>query len=316
MKIAVLLPEKQNSSSKISSLEPEVNPLPYLKNHDVDMIQLKKNESNDILVQKLKGYGCYLNLCDGSADDDRAGIEVVRFLELHRLPFTGANSLFYDPTRIEMKHAAICCGVNVPQGFYVNEANSIDLNSIHFPCIVKHPQSYSSIGLTRNSVVANEKSLKEQIEWFVGKFGGALVEEFIEGREFTVLVVSTDKENAVAFDAAEIIFPEGETFKHFDLKWQYHQSMKYVKAEPEKLNNYLKNISIEIYRWMNGNGYARFDYRMNKNGEIYFLELNPNCSVYYPNDNSSSADEILKLHANGHELFTEYILNFAMQRFD
>lgn len=316
MKIAVLLPQKQNSSSEISYLEPDVNPKPYLEEHYVDILQLKKNENYKLLEQKLQGFDCYLNLCDGSADDDRAGIEVVRILELQRLPFTGANSMFYDPTRDEMKHAATICGVNVPYGYYVNKLNSLDLNSIYFPCIVKHPQSYSSIGLTKNSVVADEKSLQEQIESFISKFGGALVEEFIEGREFTVLVVSTDKENVVAFDAAEIIFPEGETFKHFELKWQHHQSMKYVKAEPENLNNYLKTISINIYRKMNGNGYARFDYRMNAQGEIYFLELNPNCSVYYPDDNSSSADEILKLHDNGHELFTKYILNFAMQRFE
>ncbi len=315
VKIAVLQPERTNSLSEISKYEPVVDPLPFLRDHIVQVISLSKNESEVSLLQKLGGYDCYINLCDGAADDDRAGIEVVHFLEKYRLPFTGASSSFYDPLRSEMKRAAVVCKVNVPAAFYAKRVDDISHTWNIFPCIVKHPQSYSSIGLTKDSVVENSIQLKKQVQIKIEKFGGALIEEYIKGREFTVLVVSVDKEKVVAFDAAEIIFPEGEHFKHFELKWLHHRAMKYKKADTETLNNVLKMISINIFKQMQGNGYARFDYRIDKNGEIYFLELNPNCSVYYPESDRSSADEILKFYPHGHDLFTEYILTYAMQRF-
>ena len=55
----------------------------------------------------------------------------------------------------------------------------------------------------------------------VKEFGGVLVEEFIEGREFTVLVAENpkDKNEPFAFTPVECIFSPGETFKHYDLKW-------------------------------------------------------------------------------------------------
>ncbi|KAG2426154.1 hypothetical protein HXX76_013135 [Chlamydomonas incerta] len=60
---------------------------------------------------------------------------------------------------------------------------------LRFPLIVKHPSGYSSVGMTKNSKVTNEQQLREQVSLLVQQFGGALIEEFIAGREFTVLVV-------------------------------------------------------------------------------------------------------------------------------
>jgi D-alanine-D-alanine ligase len=313
--IIILLPENNNSLSIISQKEPEVNPLPFLQGYTCKIIKLKKNEINNKLNQIDKNT-IYLNLCDGSINDDRAGIEVVNFLEQYKLSFTGSNSLFYEPTRIEMKDAAKIHNINVPKYQYFNSLNDISNFSLNFPCIVKHPNSYSSIGLTKKSVVNDPLSLKKQLNNMIKNYKSALVEEYIDGKEFTVLVVSLDNKNVYAFDAAEIIFPEGETFKHFDLKWENHSLMKYVKVSDNNLNDYLKKCSIKIYNQMKGNGYARFDYRMDSIGNIYFLELNPNCSIYYPKNNPSSADEILNFYPNGHQTFTNYIINFAMQRFN
>jgi D-alanine-D-alanine ligase len=214
-----------------------------------------------------------------------------------------------------MKLAAKKSNILYPEYLITNNIFEIDNLKLKYPLIVKHHNSYSSIGLTEDSVVYDIESLKKQAKYMISKYNKILIEEFIEGREFTVLVVSIDKNNVFAFDAAEIIFPAGEYFKHFNLKWKNHNSMKYIKVDDNSLNEYLKQSSIKIYKNINGNGYARFDYRMNKNGDIFFLELNPNCSIYYPENDLSSADEILNFYENGHQFFTDAILNFALQRF-
>ncbi len=313
LQIAVFFPDNQQSASAISKHEPTVNPFPYLKPNHYQSFYLRKNDVHNI---DITGIDVVLNLCDGAADDDRPGIEVVQYLEKHKIPFTGANSFFYEPTRQVMKAAAINCGIQTPKAMYVHSLQDLKHFSLRFPCIVKHFNSYSSIGLSKKSVVSNIEDLSEQTNAMLTLYGAALIEEYIEGREFTVLVVSIDNQKAMAYDAAEIIFPEDETFKHFELKWLQHTKMKYIKVTDNRLNETLKNASIKIYKHLKGNGYARFDYRMNAKGELYFLELNPNCSVYYPSDNPSSADEILFFSENGHQLFTQTILTFAMQRFD
>jgi len=61
--------------------------------------------------------------------------------------------------------------------------------------IVKHPNSYSSIGLTRESRVETPAALHVQARKMISLFGGTLIEEFIEGREFSVLIVKTPMTN-------------------------------------------------------------------------------------------------------------------------
>ena len=54
--------------------------------------------------------------------------------------------------------------------------------------IVKHQNGYGSIGMTKQCKVTSKEELSDQCEIMIKEFGAALVEEFIEGREFTVLV--------------------------------------------------------------------------------------------------------------------------------
>jgi D-alanine-D-alanine ligase len=316
IKVAVLLVDNNKSSSSISKHEPMVNPIPFLQKYEITCFYLTKANSLQLLSDIYKKFALFLNLCDGAEGDDRPGIEVVTFLEQHHLPFTGAGSDFYEPTRVRMKEAAVKSDVLVPAFQYFFKKDEISSFKLSFPCMVKHFNSYSSIGITKKSVVYDKRSLKYQVERMLNKFKGAMIEEYIKGREYTVLVVSTeDEKKPFVFEPAEVIFPENEEFKHFDLKWKQHQQMKYVLCNDTIIADKLKKHSSEIYKTIHGTGYARFDYRLDADGNVYFLELNPNCSLFYPKNNASSADEILFLQPNGHQLFTDFMLNYAKHRF-
>lgn len=119
--------------------------------------------------------------------------------------------------------------------------------------IVKHFNGYSSIGMTKESRCTTAEGLREQARKMIDAFGGALIEvrlcyltcflysymylhlyrllfvlilmpaqEFIDGREFTVLVAENPENPSepIAYQPVECIFPKGESFKHFDLKVQ------------------------------------------------------------------------------------------------
>ena len=59
-------------------------------------------------------YDLFFNLCDGAADQDIPGIEVIQKLEERQVPYAGACSACYEPTRMEMKEACAKIGIATP----------------------------------------------------------------------------------------------------------------------------------------------------------------------------------------------------------
>ncbi len=88
-----------------------------------------------------------------------------------------------------------------------------------------------------------------------------MIEEFIEGREFTVLVAENpdDESNPIAFLPVECVFCNGETFKHFDLKWLDHNTINIVPCKDEALAERLKEMTKRIFVGLHGVSYGRAD---------------------------------------------------------
>lgn len=123
------------------------------------------------------------------------------------------------------------------------------LEDLDFPMIVKHFNSYSSIGMTKESKVRNEVELRSQVARMLTDYGGALVEEFIAGREFTVLVGENPEDAGmpIAYLPVECQFPSGEEFKHFDLKWHEYDGIEWVPVTDDDLAERLKEMAREVY---------------------------------------------------------------------
>ena len=137
-----------------------------------------------------EGVETFINLCDGTPDDALSGISLVNALEKYNAAFTGADSKFFDPTRDEMKNAARRVSVPTPNWIFVNRVEDAEkvVKRLKFPMLVKPPHGYASVGIRRNSRVENIDQLREQLNVEISEFGRALIEEFIEGREFTCLI--------------------------------------------------------------------------------------------------------------------------------
>jgi D-alanine-D-alanine ligase len=238
-------------------------------------------------LQKLAGrdFDVFLNLCDGAWDEARPGIEVVGALERLELAFTGAGTAFYEPTREAMKLVCHYLGIGFPRGVAVRRGDdpALVMSKLRFPLIVKHPNSYNSVGLTQASKVATALELEEQIEVMFDRFGGALVEEFIDGREFTVLVAGQTelRSTSKAYPPVECVFPPDETFKHYDLKWRDYRRLQWRPVTDRALARELMRISAGLFEGLGGSGYARCDIRVAGNGIPYMLEINPTarCSI-------------------------------------
>jgi hypothetical protein len=241
----------------------------------------------------------FINLCDGAWDEPSVGVNVVDLLQNKlKLPFTGADMNFFEPTRMQMKQVALEYGVLVPAWRFcyndkdvenlLDEYKNEETVSLNFPILVKHFSSYASVGLIKESKVTNVVELETQCRRMLGTYGGCLVEEFIEGREFTVLAaqepgsVDGNDIKVVAFDAVECNFGEGEDFKHYNLKWVDYENIGWSNVEEEDpdLAQRLKELAVNVFRGMGGRAYGRVDVRSDPTGKnLYYLEINPNCGV-------------------------------------
>ena len=319
MKICILDPSYENSDSPMKEFDPLSDVVRHLEGHQCETVYVDKAKAvRQVVELSRRDFDVFINLCDGAWDEDRPGIEVVQTLERLGLPFTGATSNFYEPTREMMKRVCHFWGVKAPAYVLAADSQSVELAavSLRFPLIVKHPNSYSSIGLTRESRVETSAALHVQARKMIASFGGTLIEEFIEGREFSVLVVENadDELEPLAYQPVEFLFPKGESFKHFDLKWKDYQAMTCVQCDDAELSQRLKEISRKLFIGLNGAGYGRCDIRMNAAGELFMLEINPNCDVAYPLEEAGSADLILLHEPWGHREFFEKIIKAALKR--
>ena len=295
------------------------DPSYYLQAYEWEMHDLHTpHVKEELTTLASRGFDIFLNMCDGAADEDRPGMDVVLALEELNLPFTGAASHFYEPTREQMKDVCLKFDINAPRGltFHNAEALKFGMDGLHYPMIVKHPNSYGSIGLTKESRVSCVEQLEAQVNRMVREFGGAMVEEFVEGREFSVLVSENpdDAANPITYVPVEILFPSGETFKHTDMKWYRFNEMSVVPVEEKQLSAQLRDMSAKLFTGLNGTGYGRCDIRMDERGELYMLEINPQGAVFYPPEEPGMADYILRFDSRGHAGFVDLLFRSAFAR--
>ena len=295
------------------------NPSPYMngyrwKQHLVE----PKNVEKQIRDLMDEGVDSFVNLCDGTPDDALSGIALVNALEKYNAAFTGADSKFFDPTRDEMKNAARRVSVPTPNWMFVNRVEDAEkaAKRLNFPMLVKPPHGYASIGIRRNSRVETIEQLREQLKLEINEFGRALIEEFIEGREFTCLIAENpnDPKKPLTFMPVEFIFPEGESFKHYDMKWVEYEKMSVAVVDNPKVEKVLREQTLRVFKELGGNGYARCDYRMDANGVIHMLEINPNCGIFYPPSEPGSADFSLLNDRTNHTKFMKLIIRNAQMR--
>ena len=138
------------------------------------------------------------------------------------------------------------------------------------------------------------------------------------GREFTVLVAENpdDPLRPTTYMPVEFLFPEGDSFKHFDLKWIEHGQVRSVPVVDELLDAQLRELAAKVFRGLNGAGFGRVDVRVDDEGRAFFLEINPNCGLYYPEEDPGSADLCLWHDPAGHAGFTRQIVRAALRRRD
>ena len=274
------------------------DPRPFVPEANWHVETLEGKHESVPVVQRLIDSGrfdLFFNLCDGAADqDDLPGIEVVQALEASGVPFAGAVSACYEPTRMEMKEACAAVGVAAPAGLIARTDEDVEraIETLRFPLFVKHHSSYSSVDLSRRSKASSPSGLRIQARKIMRRHGAALIEEYVDGIECTVLIAENPEDPArpIAYTPVQYDFPKGEHFKHEKLKWEDYEGMGCRPVEDPALASRLREDCGRFFLQLGAASFARCDVRVDRNGVPHMLEINANCGVYYPPADYGSAD--------------------------
>ena len=263
-------------------------------------------------------YDLFFNLCDGAADQDIPGIEVIQKMEERQVPYAGACSTCYEPTRVEMKEACAKIGIATPNYVVAKTPEDVEraAETLNFPLFVKHHSSYASVDLSRRSRVQSPEGLRIQAKKIMSRHGAALIEEYIDGIECTVLVAENpdDPNRPKTYTPAQYQFPKGESFKHSDLKWVDYEGLSSFPVQDQQLADRLRDECARFFVELGAASFGRCDIRVDRSGTPYMLEINPNCGVYYPPKDYGSADICLSLDPEGHAGFTRQLVAAAFGR--
>lgn len=278
-----------------------------------------------------------LNLCDGDDVYGFPGVSVVKLLDEHGLIYTGAYAPFYEITtcKIPMKAAFVKAGVSTAPFEALGNHNEGICERLGTPLIVKPDISGGSYGITVDSVVHSDEALERCLEQLREIFRkdkmeleGVFAERFIDGPEFTVLVVGTAGigQPVHVFPPAERAFdqnlPPEERFLAYERYWAgYIEGTErpeqlfytYRLARPE-WQEPIRQLVLDAYTALGGSGYARVDLRMDaRSGRLYVLEVNAQCGI--SGDEESSCGSILRIAGSSFPELLDEILADALFRF-
>jgi len=302
------------------------NPAPYIKDFDWQMITMTAPVMEKITsLAEKKEFDVFLNICEGyefeDVEDDVIGyhaIDVVHALEALGLPFTGADSNCFDPTREEMQAIADAKNISFVKGYQVKNVKEAEklVSNLRYPIMVKHPKSYGSMGMTKDSRADSLEQVLHQVERICAKFGAARMEEFIVGKEYNVLVVDNadDLSKPFAYPPAELVFPPNEEFWHVDVKWNYDVVFDFKQVTDPALISRLHDIAKRMFLAMGVSGYGRCDIRMNDKDQLFILEINPNGGIMFKPEEYGPADYMILYDADGYKGFFDRIFRAAQVR--
>jgi len=258
-------------------------------------------------------------LCDGSDVDGVPGPGVTRYLEDKGIPYFGCDDVFMEATtrKIDMKERFLANGVSTANFVYVTKEKPLTRESVKhmtFPLFVKASDSYGSIGLSTDSLVRTFEDCERQIQVMQETFENLLVEEYIHGAEYSLLVIGDSRfpdSQIEIFPPAERVFdssiPPQERFLSYKLVWE-EGGEKYKYARVTQDAELLMDLAKRAYNSVGGNGFGRIDVRRrDTTGEYFVLEVNASCGVGY----DSSSAQILKLGGRGISYLLERVLSIG-----
>ena len=240
------------------------------------------------------------NLLENFADIGIFDQNVVAYLELLKVPYTGCNPRGLTLARDKSLARKLLAYHRIPSPEFtvvpVNRKPTLP-KRLSFPLIVKSLTYESSTGISQASVVANEEQLAKRVKYIHDTiYTPAIVEQYIDGRELYVGVLGNHRLRVLPVwelsfaDMAPDLWHIATDRVKWNAKYQERHGIDTAAAQlPESQAAAIQHLAKRAYRALDLSGYARIDFRVDAGGKAYVLEANANPQLAKHEDFAQSA---------------------------
>lgn len=251
---------------------------PYLNKMNIETMLFPGNSN---VTENLKKYkpDFVLNLVDSVYGQEHLCATISATLELLKIPYTGSGIMgqTINSNKYLTRNLLEQWGLTIPKYQLITEKNGEIDDSLDYPLFVKLNEIHGSVGVNNDSICQNVKQLNTRIDTLMDLYHQPiLIEEFIMGREITVIVFEGVRTKVYA--AEKILDPTLDNpykIVTFDWNWntQFDQAITYQKYDlPESVKDQVKT-AFDILKMED---YAKFDLRLDLSDRHYFVDANTN----------------------------------------
>ncbi len=244
----------------------------------------------DLLRQKLASFApdVLFNLADQFKNNRAFDQNIVSFLEMQGVPFTGCGStgLLLCKHKGISKKILSYHRIHVPDFVIIPRGQRIARpRRLKFPLFVKPLKEEASLGISQASFIESDEEFRERVTFIHEKYNGDVIaEEYIAGRELYVSLMGNLR--LEVFPIRELVFrdvPPGDPkIATYSAKWdeayrkRWGLENQFAEGLDAALVTHIEQTCKRIYRLLTIDGYARIDLRLTAANEVYFIEANPN----------------------------------------
>ena len=311
---------KERDSKSYDIVIDQVSAALTARGHEVSVFGVHGDMVKLVEGLKERKPNLIFNLMETFGKTQLGSIGVVGVLDLLGLPYTGGGpgEFYLQEDKGITKKILAYEKILYPDYAVIPEgAESKTVDNLRFPMFVKPLRMDASIGISAKSIVRTKKELLERINAIHKLKDSALIEEYIEGREFFVgLLGNRDPQVLPVLEVDFSGMPEGapnilDAKAKWDTESAEYKGSKVVVAElPDELREQIQNIALGAYKALRVRDYGRVDLRMDESGAVYVIEANASCYL----ERSSELAVAAKAAGIEYEDLLERIVQLALER--
>ncbi|HQL00144.1 MAG TPA: ATP-grasp domain-containing protein [Smithellaceae bacterium] len=277
----------QNEKDEVITLTQELSCALVGMGHPLVLVAVTEDDLGSLLDSFDPSEYILFNWCEGLPGLAHSEWLAAKRLEMLGFTFTGADSetLALAQDKFKVKLLLDQAGIPTPAWHIYHTPDPLEWN--RFPAIVKPMNEHCSAGITPDAVVLNAAELASRIAFVLRTYKQpALVEEFIDGREFHVSVWGN--ETLTVLPPAEMDFSFFQNVRDrlctYDAKFipgsEHYEKIQTLLPAPltGDESRALDDACQNAYRAIGCRDYARMDIRL-RDGVFYVLDVNPNADI-------------------------------------
>jgi D-alanine-D-alanine ligase len=276
------------SEESVAEMARQVHDAVKSLGHDATLIPLQRSLMNFLGRVKELDLDVLVNLCEGFYGRPQWESNIAAVFELLGIAFTGNNSRTLALCQDKYKAKAIFAAHGLPTAPSQLVTSADQPLELRLPVIVKPNSEDASLGIYPESVVRDVAGFGVQVRRILEKYNQpALVEAFIDGREFNVSVYENTAPEALPVSELDFSAMPASSPRicSYEAKW-FEDHALYNATPPvcpapidDALRTKLQDAAVGAFKAMGCRDYARVDFRMDGKGRLFILEVNPNPDI-------------------------------------